>query len=339
MIIFKCFEGIPFEFESFLIQKYDSYITTCRYIEIYYPSYHINYILVYNDNHLIELFIFGNKGKTCTSFNSLVNIDQHIVKEFTNIIFDKFPTIKTIKIAASYKSYNLNKSFLISKDNDFILKLPSTIDTYYSELGSNTRKHTKYYKIRLLKDYPTVKYITKFGIEIDEIVIDKIIQLSYDRMKSKGLIPGKNHSDTTNFYKYSQHYGCVTYIEIDGVIIAGSISYILNKRIFIYMIAHDNNFSKYNPGQLCIIYLIQISIEKQLSSFHFLWGENEYKIRLLAKPHSLFTYIIYRTSSFDFIFNKVKAMLKRTLNRLRLSKYSMPLRTVIKYFRRTYLQK
>lgn len=333
MISIKCFKGLPIDFESFLIEKYDSYITTCRYVEIYYPTYDINYMLVYKNGGLNDVLIFGNNGNTCTSFNSLVNIDQDTVNEFTKKIFENFPAIKKIKIAASYNNYVLNKSFLFSKSSDFILDLPSTMEAYFLELGSKTRKHSKNYKSKLLRDYSGVKFITKIGKEIEENTIDKIIQLNFNRMKSKGIIPGKDHTDTNDFYKYSQHYGCVSYIEIEGVIVAGCLSYILNKRIFLYIIAHDNNFSRYNVGQLCILNLIQISIEKGLSTFHFLWGENEYKIRLFAKPHLLFSYVIFRAYSLDFIISNLNAMFSRILMSIRLSNYSKPLRNAIKSYR------
>jgi len=337
MISIECFKGLPIDYESFLIEKYKSYITTCRYIEVYYPTYENNHMLVYENTNLIEIMIFGNKGNTCTCYNSLVNIDQNVISEFSKEIFKKFPEIIKIKIAASYTNYDLNRSFLSSKSNDYILSLPSTIDEYYLGLGSTTRKHIKNYKSRLLRDYPEVLFSTKSGNEIDESIIDEIVQLSFNRMKFKGIIPGKDHNDTNDFFRYSQHYGCIAYIEIDGSIVAGCISYIINQRIFLFMIAHDNNFSKYNLGQLCIIYLIQISIAKKLTTFHFLWGENDYKMKLSAKPHSLLSYTIYRAYSVDFIISNARAMFSRILIIIRLSKYSKPFRDTIKFYRRRVL--
>lgn len=329
----ECYKGLPNEYESFLIERYNSFMTTCRYIDIYFPDYDINYMLVYKDGVLIELLIFGNDGDTSTCFNSLVDIEQDIITEFTKNIFEIYPFIRKIKIAASYKDYVLNKAILLSKSNDHILKLPSTLNDYYLELGSTTRKHIKNYKARLLRDYPKANFITKSGEEIDEAIIDKIIQLNSERMKHKGIIPGKD-KEKNNIYKYSIHYGCVLYIEIDGVVVAGCISTILNKRIFLQVIAHDNNFSRYDVGQICILFLIQTSIEKGLSTLHFLWGENDYKIRLLAKPQLLFSYFIYRAYSFDYMYSSVRNRLYRNVISFRLSKYSKPIRNSVKFFRK-----
>lgn len=334
MISIECFKGLPLEYESFLVDKYNSFITTCRYIEVYCTSYDINYMLVYNNSTLIEVLIFGNRGNTSTCFNSLVDIEQNIVSEFIKKIFENYSSIQKIKIDASYHNYFLNKSFLFSKSDDYILNLPLTLDDYYLELGYHTRKNLRNRNVRLLRDYPTVNFVTKFGVEIEENIIDKIIQLNWDRMKQKGIIPRINNAYKNNIYKYSQHYGSVTYLEIDKLIVAGCISTKLNKGIFLHVIAYDNNFSKYNVGELCVFHLIQTSIEKGISIVHFLWGESELKKRFLAKPFILFSYYIFRAYSIDYVFSKVNITFSTLLNNFQHSKFSKPIRTSIKLYRK-----
>lgn len=338
MITIECIKGLPLEYESFLIEQYDSFMTTCRYIEIYYPTYDINYMTVKEDGNMIELLVFGNKDQTCTCFNSLVNIDQHIVDEFIKNIFIKYSFIKKIIIGASYNCYKFNNSFLSSSTNDHILFLPSTIDDYYMGLGSKMRRNLKSSQAKLLRDFPQVNFVTVFGDEIEESIISKVIHLNIERMRHKGVSPGKKDADIQRIYNFSKHYGCVAYIEIDGKMIAGNICYILNDRIFGHVIAHDNNFSSYNIGYLCQLHLIKTLIEKGLSKFHFLWGNSEYKIKLLAKPHSLFSYHVHRTYSLSLIVNKYKAKLSRFLVRIRSSTYATPLRSAIKYYRRNALK-
>jgi hypothetical protein len=334
MILFKYFKGLPLDYEYFLVRKYDSFSTTCRYIEVFYPTYDINYFLVYNDSILIDVLVFGNKGNTSQCFNSLVEIDQDIILTFANKIFEKFPDIQKVFIDASYKCYNLNNSFLLKKSDDHILDLPATLDDYNLILGYHTRKNLKNRKVRLLKDYSNVNFITKFGTEIEKTLIDKIIQLNCDRLKHKGIKPIKNNIENDIIYKYSQSYGCVNYLEIDGLIVAGCISTIVNKGIFIQIIAFDNDFAKNNVGEICVIKLIETSIERGLKTIHFLWGETELKKRLLAKPHILYSYLIFRAYSLDFLISKVKTMIILSLNSFKLSKHTLLFRNLIKSFRR-----
>lgn len=334
MISIQYFNGLPLEYESFLIKKYESFFTSCRYIEIYHPGNEINHVLITENGSLIEVLMFEKKGDTITCLNKLGTIEQNIISEFTKFIFERFPTVKKIRILASYTSYSLNKMVLLDRNNDYIINLHSTINDYMSELGYHTRKNVNNRKSRLLKDYPNVKFVTRYGIEIDESIVDKIIQLNIDRMKFKGIIPGKDNTDKINIYDFSRHYGVVTYIEIDGVVVAGNISYIVNKSIFGHVLAHDENFSKYNVSKLSLLYLIQTSIEKEITKFHFLWGDNDYKKKFLGEPNLLYYYVIYRYYSLDYGFNKIKVVFVSALKRFRLSKYSKPLRDAIKSYRR-----
>ena len=333
MITIKYFKGLPVDYESFLIERYNSFITTCRYIEVYYSTFNIHYMLVYNENQLTDLLIYGIKGTTSTCFNSLADIDQNIMIEFVHNIYENHPFILKINIVASYKEYASKKTILYTKSDDNILKLPATIEDYYSELGYHVRKNIRNRKVRIIRDFTNVRFITKYGVDIEEKIIDKIILLNCNRMKHKGKIPGIDAIYKNNIYKYSRHYGCVNYLEIDGVMVAGCISSIINKRIFLHVIAHDDNYSKYNVGELCVFDLIQTSVEKGMSTLHFLWGETELKKRFLAEPHVLYSYYFYKRFSSDYILENVNVRFSDLWIKIKHSKYCVPIRDGIKYYR------
>jgi len=309
MILMECFSGLPLEYESFLMEKYSSYITTCRYIEIHYPAHEIHYMLVYDDGNLVDLLVFGNKKKIAVCFNALVSLDSVVLTECLKKVFETYPIIQQIVIDASYSEYILEKSILVYKSDDQILLLPATVDEYLSELGAKTRKHLKARKANLEKQFESVNYVTKIADEIDESVIEKIVQFSRSRVKQKGRNFGIDKIYTENLYKFSRHYGCVVYLELDGVMVAGCISTIINKEIFVHIIAYNDDFSKYNVGEVCIFDLIQTSINNGLVKFHFLWGFNELKRRLQAKQNILFSYTVYRSYSFDYFSCKIKVAL------------------------------
>ena len=334
MLTFESFNGVPVDYESFLIEKYSSFISTSRYIEINYPDCDVNYFTVKENGKLIELLVYGNKGNTSTCFNSLVSIDEDIVSEFLENIFKKHPEIKKIEIIASYKDYNFNRSFLSFKSDDQILRLPSTLDDYYQKLSYHVRKNIKNRKGRFLKEFPTAKFETKYGPEIRKSVVDEIILLNCNRMLSKGTIPCVINTFNDSIYRFSTFYGCIATIEIDGEIVAGCIATVLNNKIFAHVIGHNNNYSKFNLGEMCFIYIIETSINKGINTFHFLWGEAEYKRRLLAEPHSLFFYYVYRSYSVDYMVGKFKVLISTAKLKIRQSKYSVPIRQAIKNYRK-----
>ena len=336
MITFTCFKGLPLDYESFLLEKYYSYIVSCRYVEVYYPSYDINYMLVTENESLIDLILYGNKGVTTRCFNALVEMDQIVIEEFVRKIFEIYSSIKKVIIDASYKNYNIKKSILNFKSDDHILQLPLTMEEYYKKLSSSTRQTIKNRRVRLLRDYSDVKFVTKYGNEIDQTVIDKIFQLDFNKLKHKGVIHGfdianKNNHYKNNIFQFVHHYGCVAYIEIDGEIVAGSINTIINKSLFGHVTAYDKNYYKYNVGEICAFYLIQTCIENGLSIFHFLWGQSDLKKRMLAKPNVLSSYIVYRSYSFDYLFNTIKVLFAKVLIRAKQSKFVKPFKTSIKY--------
>ncbi len=334
MVSVECFRGLPFEYESFLVEKYDSCVTTCRYINIFHPTRNHHYMLIQEKNNLIDVLIYDFREVTVTCLNSLAYLKQNTIDIFTNHIFKNYPNIKTIEFPSSYSSLLADKSILTVRSEDFIISLPGSIDEYYQQLGSSTRANVRKHKNKFLKEYPQAKFVTKTGNEIDRSLIDKIINLNFNRIKSKGEVPNVNSSHIDNFHQYSQHYGCVTYIEVDGNIIAGSIAYMSNKSMYSYFLAHDNNYSSYNAGQLCMLFLIQISIEKGFTEFHLLWGESEYKTRFLAKPRTMYSYIIFKSFSYDFIKNKTKEYFDQMLYKFKRSKYALPMKTAVKYFKK-----
>ncbi|NDP19842.1 MAG: GNAT family N-acetyltransferase [Paludibacter sp.] len=334
MVSVECFKGLPLEYESFLIEKYDSFVTTCRYIEIFHSATDLNHMLVHDNDNLIEVLIFDNKGDTTFFLNSLSFIKQELIEIFKNYLFTNFPQINKIELSSSYMDYSLEKSILTIRSDDFIITLPSTMDGYYLQLGSSTRSNVRKHKNKFLRDYPQSIFIIKIGTEIEESIVDKIIRLNFDRIKSKREVPHANHNDTINHFKYSQHYGCVAYIEVDGEIIAGCIAYILNGSMYSYFLSHDNNYSNYNAGQLCLLYLIEIAIEKGFSDFHLLWGKCDYKTRFLAKPRPMYSYTILNYRGLYYLILKLKESISRILYKFKKTKYSIPVRNAIKYIQK-----
>jgi len=337
MYLFKFCKGLPFEYESFLVEKYNSYITTCRYVEVYYPTYDINYMLVYENENLIEILMYGNSGDTTRCFNALVGMDLNIIDEFTKKIFEIHSAIKKIIIDASFKKYLFKKSILYFTSDDHILQLPLSMEEYYKQLSASTRQTIKNRKVRLLRDYSNVKFVTKYGAEINEVVIDKIMQLDFNKLKYKGVIHGsdianKNTHVKNNLFKFTRQYGCVAYIEIDGVIVAGSINTIVNKSLFGHVTAYDSNYYKYNIGEICAFYLLQTCIENGLLIFHFLWGQSDLKKRMQAKPYLLFSYLIYRSYSIDYLFSYIKVLSSKLIINVKHSEFLKPLKVAIKFF-------
>lgn len=327
------YEGLPLEYESFLIERYDSYMTTCRYFEIFFPGYEYCYMIVYEQEKLTDLLAFGIKDNYAVCFNAMVKIEKTVMEACTDKLFGLLPGVQFVKIVLSTEAYKLKKSFLTSRIYDNVLHLPASLDEYFTELGHKKSKNLKNHQKKLMKDFPQAKYVTQSRGNIEESVVNRILHLNKERMIGKGVIPGSDHTEGDDIYRYSLHYGHVTFIEIDGVIIAGNISYVMNKRIIGHVTAHDNEYSVYNPGQICRLHVISEAIDRCLAAYHFMWGNSDFKMRLLAKPEPLYSYVLFRNYSSGFLISSLRAKMSMALLDIRQSNFTKPLRDAIKSYR------
>lgn len=334
MIKIEFHKGLPIAYESVIIDRYDSFTTSCRYIEIFHNATDINYMLLYEDDKLTEVFIVDILGSSAICLNSLSFIEQDKFKIFANELFKIYPKLKKIEYPSSYNAYTLKNSILTLRSDDYVISLTPTIDDFIKKLGSSTRSNYRKHKNKFGKDYPEAKFTTKIGSEIENTLIDEIIFLNFKRIMSKSEMPHVNKTHGSNFYKYAQHYGIATYIENEGVLIAGSFAFMSNKNIYSQFIAHDNDYSKYNPGQLCMVHLIEKAIEKGFTEFHLLWGESDYKTRFLAKPHAMYSYNVFRQRSASYLLGKIMEFFNGLLYNFKLSKYGVQLRTKLKKIRK-----
>lgn len=331
-------QGVPYDYESFLIEKYHSYVTTCRYLEIYYPGSNINYMLIYEDGKLIHLLIYTNKNRVCTCLNSVTEIEQDIIKAFTESIFEKYCSIQKVKLICLYGKYSFKRFYIVSKEEDLILQLPESIEDYNVFLGKKTRKEIKKSRLKLIHDYPNTNIIIQQGKDINRNVLEAIIKMNAERMYSKGIIPGINKTYRNRIIKYAQNYGVLCYIEVEGEIIAGCIASMIHKDVFSQIVGHKTCFNNYCVGKLCLWNLIKYAIEKEAFTFHFLWGKGEYKSRFLAQPQMVYSYFVCKSFSFNCFIAFIKAAIIRDLFKFKDSEVSIPIKNVIRFFRKIRLR-
>ena len=60
-------------------------------------------------------------------------------------------------------------------------------------------------------------------------------------------------------------------------VIAGKIFSIVENKLYLHVIAHDNELNDFNIVNLILQDKIQFAFENNTYKFHFVWGECEYK--------------------------------------------------------------
>ena len=86
----------------------------------------------------------------------------------------------------------------------------------------------------------------------------------------------------------------LTFLEVDGVKVAGAIGFSYRGTFFLYNSAYDREWSRLAPGMVLVSDLVKGAIEAGCRGFDMLKGDLEYKYRFGAKPRAVKRLVIRR---------------------------------------------
>lgn len=178
---------------------------------------------------------------------------------------------------------------------DFIVALPSTSQDYLARLGSSTRKNLKRHRNRVERDFPSFSYRIIERGDVDERLIREIIELSRERIASKGVSFGIDEDETRNIIKLVQRSGAVLLATIDGRVCGGAIMYRIGTSWISRVNAHDPAYDDYRLGMLCCYLAICHAIESGAEHFHLGHSWYEYKTALLGEFRQFDHITLYRS--------------------------------------------
>jgi hypothetical protein len=254
----------------------------------------------------ILLFKYDGSEKKITILNECIKISTSDIEMVCNVIFKKFNYVSEV---CFFKIFIVNKEkrekiCYLKTSDDFILDLPENMNTYMKMLSPKTRKYFQYYKNRIAKELPDfeITFSEKQNISLNQIV--QIINLNSNRLESKGRKSDITDIHQEKHYQYARLNGLLCMCRDKGNVIGGAICSIIDEHAFIHVLAHDNNYKKYSIGQIALIQTIQYLINNRFKHVHLLWGEYDYKYRLLCEKHDLNTVRVFRNKT-AWYFNSV----------------------------------
>jgi CelD/BcsL family acetyltransferase involved in cellulose biosynthesis len=95
--------------------------------------------------------------------------------------------------------------------------------------------------------------------------------------------------------QFARDRGMVCTITLGGRLCAGTINYRVHDNYFLETLAHDPAFDDYRLGMLCCYLSICECIARGGKEYHFLWGQDDYKVRLHGVQRDLDDLVIYRS--------------------------------------------
>src|SRR5690606_33235244 len=102
-------------------------------------------------------------------------------------------------------------------------------------------------------------------------------------------------TEAANIIAFAKRCGLVGVVRIEGRICAGAICYRIGNHYHLRVIGHDPQYNAYGLGMWCCYRTICECIVRGGTQFHFMWGQEEYKYRLLGVQCELAHVVVYRS--------------------------------------------
>ena len=294
---------LPKDINAKLAEIYESPYSVLEYFQIYGKSNgkRLKTLYLFENDLLKHILVFIINKNKAILLNELFKIEANDILKISQILFDKYPNLNKINVnrfAANTSDKFFKFPCLITTAiNNAILQLPETINGYLDALGKQTKKHIQYYVNRINKSYSNFSFEIFETNNIFDKTIARIIEMNRNRITHKGKKNGIDSLYESRIIQFSKIYGLVGICKVDDAIIAGTLCYKINRNAFLPVIAHDDNYNKYNAGQICLFLTIQHLINSKIAFFHMLWGRSEYKYRFGAKDDNLYFLTIYKSKA------------------------------------------
>jgi len=288
--------GIPLSVEAEIDQLYESLFSSSAMFKACGAMTDVCVYVARKGDQAKAIFVFRYTQGRVDVLNEQIRIDKEEMRQFTSYIFGKYANVQRIYFRAiQTESQDFKYPLQRAKStNDAVLSLPNSAPDYLASIGKSTRENIKRYLKLLKRDIPSVTFEVHDN-NVSEEILRSILNLSHARMASKNKVSGINGQEEKRIFFLTRECGIVTTVSIDGNICAGTILFRVGNNYYLRVIAHDPAYSDYRLGLLCCYLSICECIERKGRNYHFLWGREIYKYRLLGKHQDFDSITIYRS--------------------------------------------
>jgi hypothetical protein len=285
--------AVPPFVESALEKLYQNLYASLVWLKIRGVAERLSTYVVTDNGQPSTILLFRIDGSRAVVINNVIEIREIEIGRFARALFTRFGRIGVI----SFKTIETNLQQLdfpyrrFNTSENIVLTLPHSADDYIAALGKNTRKNVRYYLNRVKRFFPSFEYKL---LEREKVEASQVIDIL--RLKNHSMPGVLEDAETRRTLALVAARGMVGIITIDGKICAGSIGYRIGNHTFGSVLAHDLQYDGYWIGMLCCFLTICESIGRGCQEYHFLWGPDDYKFRMLGAQRDLDDVVVYRSA-------------------------------------------
>lgn len=244
------------------------------------------------------LFLFRIRGNRVYVLNEAIKIDNEEINKFSAAVFQRFGFISAISFNAVHTSGE-SLTYPYQRVNcleNFIVSLPKSVEEYSASLGKSTKRDITYKLNKLKREFPSFSYHFYEKEDLTELHVREIIRLHFLRMKEKNKNTSSEDLEVDRILKLVKECnGFVGVATIDNEICGGLINFRIRNNYFMKIIAHDPRYNKFSLGRTCCFLTICECIRRGGEEFNLLWGQLDYKRRLLGMKLDLDEISVFRS--------------------------------------------
>ncbi len=297
-ISIDCYEDeLPPFVEQALEHLYGNLFSLLSYYRLFNGNAGVSAYVVRRDGTIVTVWLYRRDAHRVRVLNEGIVVRDEEAMRFAGHIFASFPSVHVISFhAVQARLRGAARPFQRANClEDIVLSLHASSDAYTAALGKSTRSYINRYLNKLRRDHPLFRFQAFGAQEIDEKDVRNVIGFNHLRMTSKGKESIHHALNTQRIVQLAQERGLFGVITIGDRICAGSINYRVRDNYFLEVLAHDPVYDEYRLGTLCCYLTICECIARGGGEYHFLWGQDAYKSRLLGVQRDLDDLAVYRS--------------------------------------------
>lgn len=290
-------EEVPPAAEAALERLYGNLFSLPAYYRVVGAARNASAYVVRRGDSIDEVWLFHHEGRNIRVINEGIRIDDAGVQRFASHVFAAYPSAHVIVFHAVQPQLQ-TLPWPYQRANcleDMVLTLPRSADEYTASLGKSTRSYINRYLKKLKRDFPSFEFRVFRADEADPRDILRIIEFNRQRMACKGKTSINDDEMAQRIVRLARERGLIGVITLGGRICAGTINYRVHDNYFLESLAHDPAYDDYRLGTLCCYLTICECIASGGNEYHFLWGQDDYKSRLLGVQRDLDDLVLYRS--------------------------------------------